>query len=109
MSYDINQDGTYHWIIQNIINGGDVSWNENWKVLNVQKLELSIGEQLSFTHSNYKLQHSQFTILLLKTFGLVDIQFGQLHVQVAFGNKYELTLFNDDPLEVGDVCNSPHW
>jgi hypothetical protein len=28
---------------------------------------------------------------------------------VAFGNKYELTLFNDDPLEVGDVCNSPHW
>jgi len=71
MRYDINQDAIYHRVIQNIIfgehgNGGDVSWNENWKVLDVQKLELSIGEQLSFTHSNYKLQHSQFIILLLK-------------------------------------------
>jgi hypothetical protein len=60
MSYDINQDGIYHCVIQNIIfgeygNGGDVSWNENWKVLDVQQLELSIGEQISFTHSNCKL------------------------------------------------------
>jgi hypothetical protein len=36
---------------------------------------LSIGEQFSFTHSNYKLQHSQFIIynLITWTFGLVDI------------------------------------
>jgi hypothetical protein len=26
---------------------------------------------------------------------------------VPFGNKYELTLFNDDPLEVGFIYNPP--
>ncbi len=33
MSYDINQDGIYHGVIQNIINGRDVSWNENCIVM----------------------------------------------------------------------------